>query len=43
MFVAGVVGYYAGLYTLLWSQLSTPHKTIKNKITPNEDLKYKQL
>ncbi len=32
MFAAGVVGYYIGLYTFLWSQLYTPHKRIKDKI-----------
>ena len=43
MFAAGVVGYYIGLYTFLWSQLYTPHKRIKDKIVPDNLLKYKQL
>ncbi|MDB4349799.1 hypothetical protein OAA99_02460 [Omnitrophica bacterium] len=43
MFAAGVVGYYIGLYTFLWSQLYTPHKRIKDKIVPDNFLKYKQL
>ena len=42
--VAGVVGYYAGLYTFLWSQLYSHPKKINNKIEPKDNnLKYKQL
>ena len=43
MLVASVVGYYAGLYTFLWSQLTTSHKRIKDKIVPDNLIKYKQL
>tara|TARA_B100000575_G_scaffold294536_1_gene311275 strand:+ start:38823 stop:38963 length:141 start_codon:yes stop_codon:yes gene_type:complete len=43
MFITGVVGYYIGLYTFLWSQLYTPQKRIKDKIVPDNLLKYKQL
>jgi len=44
IFVAGVVGYYVGLYTLLWSQLYTPHiKRIKDKPVPDNYLKYNEL
>ena len=33
VFAAGVVGYYVGLYTFLWSQLYTPYKKrIKDKL-----------
>ena len=42
--VAGVVGYYAGLYTFLWSQLTTTnHLLIKNQVKPDNLIKYKQL
>lgn len=43
MLVASVVGYYAGLYTFLWSQLYKPRTTIKDKIVPDNLIKYKQL
>ena len=44
IFAAGVVGYYVGLYTLLWSQLYTPHiKKIKDKPVPDNYLKYDEL
>jgi len=43
VFAAGVVGYYIGIYTFLWSQLYTSHKRIKDKIVPDNLLKYKQL
>ena len=40
---AGLVGYYAGLYTYLWSQLYSPQKKIKDKNNLDNNLKYKQL
>ena len=43
MLITGVVGYYVGLYTFLWSQLYTPQRRIKDKIVPDDLLKYKQL
>jgi hypothetical protein len=43
MLVAGVVGYYAGIYSFLWSQLYMPQRRIKNKIVPDNLIKYKQL
>jgi hypothetical protein len=43
IFVAGVVGYYVGVYTFLWSQLYHTRRTIKDKIAPDNFLKYKQL
>ena len=43
MLVAGVVGYYAGIYSFLWSQLDMPQRRIKNKIVPDNLIKYKQL
>jgi len=43
MLITGVVGYYVGLYTFLWSQLYSPQRRIKDKIVPDDLLKYKQL
>tara|TARA_B000000475_G_scaffold268494_1_gene261049 strand:+ start:424 stop:567 length:144 start_codon:yes stop_codon:yes gene_type:complete len=44
VFAAGVVGYYVGLYTFLWSQLYTPYKKrIKDKNVPDNYLKYDEL
>lgn len=41
--LAGLMGYYAGLYTYLWSQLYSPQRRIKDKVASNDYLKYKQL
>ena len=38
--VAGVVGYYAGLYTFLWSQLAPNQYSTKNEVNPTNYLKY---
>ena len=43
MLITGVVGYYVGLYTYLWTQLYTPQRRIKDQIVPNDLIKYKQL
>ena len=43
MLITGVVGYYIGLYTFLWSQLYSPQRRIKDKIVPDDLFKYKQL
>lgn len=44
IFVAGIVGYYAGLYSFLWTQLYTPHKNfIKKKKVSTNYLKYDEL
>ena len=43
IFVAGVVGYYAGLYSFLLTQLYTPHKNLINKKVPTNYIKYDEL